>query len=539
MMTDDRNISGPSNEQNFDNDTIQKLEWLADTGDQQALAVLIEVVDDDVIVNRLPAMREDRRVLVWQSLPEQRREILRQQMQPEVYEMLDQAPGIMTQGEILNRVLELLQAGNEDNLHQMLATFSSDDTADIVSAMPLTDRTHLWELIPEYQQGEVLSLLNDSIRQTLLRTLDQDEVVAATADLDHDDLVDVVASASDELADAIFQSLDLIDRELIKARLEYQEDSAGRLMETDWIAVRADVSLGVVARYLKRRGDLPAHSDGLMVVDREGRYLGKLPVSSLLILKDELVVDNVMVENADWLSVDARKEEIADLFERREVSSIAVVDSEHRLVGRITLDEALSLIREKAELPLMHMAGLKEDEDLFAPITSSAIRRMLWLGINLVTAFIAAWVIGLFEATLQEIVALAVLMPIVASMGGIAGSQTLTLAIRGLALGQISHSNTRWLAMKEVAIAAINGLLWATVVGVIAYAWFGEIGISVIIGIAMVINQFAAAVSGIAIPLILDRYDIDPALSGSVVLTTVTDVVGFMSFLGLATLLLL
>ncbi len=200
-----------------------------------------------------------------------------------------------------------------------------------------------------------------------------------------------------------------------------------------------------------------------------------------------------MIDNAEWVSTITPKDEIADMFERREVSSVAVVDDQHRLVGRITLDEALDLIREKAETPLMHMAGLKEDEDLFAPITSSALRRMLWLGINLVTAFIAAWVIGLFEATLQKIVALAVLMPIVASMGGIAGSQTLTLAIRGLALGQISSSNTRWLLIKEVAIAAINGMIWAVVVGLIAYFWFGESGISIIIGIAMIIHQFAAA----------------------------------------------
>ena len=517
---------------------ILELDMLADAGDRNAVAMRLNEITDEYLADWLPRIREDRRVIIWHALPEPRRDLIRKKLDPELSEFLDKTPELLAQKDILDELNTLLKEGESDRVHQMLASLSNDDIVNILDSMPVTRRITLWELVPEYQQGEVLSLLGDNVRQTLLKKLDQEEVVSATIDLHHDDLVDVVSSAPDVMADAILQSLDVKDRELIEARLEYGVDSAGRLMETEWIAVRADVSLGVVSRYLKRRGDLPPHTDGLMVVDRQGLYLGKLLVSSILTLGDELVVGDVMIDNAEWVSVNTSKDDIADMFERREVSSVAVVDDEHRLVGRITLDEALDLIREKAETPLMHMAGLKEDEDLFAPITSSALRRMLWLGINLVTAFIAAWVIGLFEATLQKIVALAVLMPIVASMGGIAGSQTLTLAIRGLALGQISSSNTRWLLVKEVAIAAINGLIWAVVVGLVAYFWFGESGISIIIGIAMIINQFAAALSGIAVPLILDKYGIDPALSGSVVLTTVTDVVGFMSFLGLATILL-
>ena len=517
---------------------ILELDMLADAGDRNAVAMRLNEITDEYLADWLPRIREDRCVIIWHALPEPRRDLIRKKLDPELSEFLDKTPELLAQKDILDELNTLLKEGESDRVHQMLASLSNDDIVNILDSMPVTRRITLWELVPEYQQGEVLSLLGDNVRQTLLKKLDQEEVVSATIDLHHDDLVDVVSSAPDVMADAILQSLDVKDRELIEARLEYGVDSAGRLMETEWIAVRADVSLGVVSRYLKRRGDLPPHTDGLMVVDRQGLYLGKLLVSSILTLGDELVVGDVMIDNAEWVSVNTSKDDIADMFERREVSSVAVVDDEHRLVGRITLDEALDLIREKAETPLMHMAGLKEDEDLFAPITSSALRRMLWLGINLVTAFIAAWVIGLFEATLQKIVALAVLMPIVASMGGIAGSQTLTLAIRGLALGQISSSNTRWLLVKEVAIAAINGLIWAVVVGLVAYFWFGESGISIIIGIAMIINQFAAALSGIAVPLILDKYGIDPALSGSVVLTTVTDVVGFMSFLGLATILL-
>ena len=485
---------------------ILELDMLADAGDRNAVAMRLNEITDEYLADWLPRIREDRRVIIWHALPEPRRDLIRKKLDPELSEFLDKTPELLAQKDILDELNTLLKEGESDRVHQMLASLSNDDIVNILDSMPVTRRITLWELVPEYQQGEVLSLLGDNVRQTLLKKLDQEEVVSATIDLHHDDLVDVVSSAPDVMADAILQSLDVKDRELIEARLEYGVDSAGRLMETEWIAVRADVSLGVVSRYLKRRGDLPPHTDGLMVVDRQGLYLGKLLVSSILTLGDELVVGDVMIDNAEWVSVNTSKDDIADMFERREVSSVAVVDDEHRLVGRITLDEALDLIREKAETPLMHMAGLKEDEDLFAPITSSALRRMLWLGINLVTAFIAAWVIGLFEATLQKIVALAVLMPIVASMGGIAGSQTLTLAIRGLALGQISSSNTRWLLVKEVAIAAINGLIWAVVVGLVAYFWFGESGISIIIGIAMIINQFAAALSGIAVPLILDKY---------------------------------
>jgi magnesium transporter len=303
--------------------------------------------------------------------------------------------------------------------------------------------------------------------------------------------------------------------------------------------VRADVTLEVVSRYLKWRGDLPPHTDGLMVVDREGTYVGKLPVRMLLTLDEDLEVGDVMEADADWVLAQASEREVADLFERRDLVSVAVVDPGHRLIGRITVDDVIDIIREEAEHQFMHMAGLEEGEDLFAPILDSARRRLFWLAINLATAFLAAGVIGLFEATLDKIVALAVLMPIVASMGGIAGSQTLTLAIRGLALGQISSTNTRWLAIKEIAIAAINGLVWALVVGLIAWGWFGDLRIGLVLGVAMVVNLFAAAAAGLAVPLLLERVGIDPALSGSVILTTVTDVVGFMSFLGLATLFLL
>jgi magnesium transporter len=276
-----------------------------------------------------------------------------------------------------------------------------------------------------------------------------------------------------------------------------------------------------------------------MVIDRDGYYQGKLSLSRLLTGRGDKLVSEVMDADENKVGVSDLSEEWVDWFEERETESIAVVDASGKLVGRIAVDDALDIIRDQADQQVMNMAGLDEDEDLFAPIVPSAKRRMFWLGINLLTAFLASSVIGLFAATLEKLVALAVLMPIVASMGGIAGSQTLTLTIRGLALGQISSANTRWLAIKEVVIAGINGVVWATVVGLIAWLWFDDPKIAGVLAAAMIINQFAAAVAGLSVPLVLERMGIDPALSGSVILTTVTDVVGFMSFLGLATWLLL
>ena len=357
--------------------------------------------------------------------------------------------------------------------------------------------------------------------------------------MDTADLAEVIDEASDELHDAILNSLEADDRALVESTLSFPEDCAGRLMERELLAIRADKRLDVIKRYLRQRGSLPRRSTALMVVDRERRFLGKLPLEFLLTKDPETLVSEVMDASALSVNVLTPLPDVANLFQRLDLVALPVVDDDHKLLGRIVLDDAIELIRTETEKPMLQMAGLEEDEDLLAPIADSARRRLFWLGINLITAFLAAAVIGLFEATLDKIVALAVLMPIVASMGGIAGSQTLTLAIRGLALDQITDSNKRWLLTKEVAISVINGLVWAAVVGVIAWLWFGQIGISLILGVAMVINLLVAAVSGLAIPLILDRLGLDPALSGSVVLTTVTDVVGFMSFLGMATLFLL
>jgi magnesium transporter len=450
-----------------------------------------------------------------------------------------ESPAPIATSELIEQAHDCLEHGRSEELQELLAGWPSSETAAVIEALPQPDRFALWRAVPETARGDVLAWLGDQVRTSLLRELEVDEAVAAAASMESPDLADVVDEVPRELREAILDSLMPEVRTRVEDTLAYPEDSAGRLMDREWIAVRGDVTLEVVKRYLRFRGRLPQRTTSLMVVDDAGHFLGKLYIERLLTEDPELLVDEVMDGNAISVNVTTPLPEVALLFQRRDLFSLPVVDDDGLLVGRIILDDAIDLIRSEAEEPMMHMAGLDVDEDLLAPVMVSARRRMLWLGINLVTAFLAAWVIGLFEATLDRIVALAILMPIVASMGGIAGSQTLTLAIRGLAMGQITDANTRWLAVKEISISVINGVVWALVVGIIAWFWFGQVGISLVLGAAMVINLLVAALSGLAVPLLLDRMGIDPALSGSVVLTTVTDVVGFISFLGLATLFLL
>ena len=441
--------------------------------------------------------------------------------------------------ERISMVLGLIEAGTVDKLSPMIAQWSGGETAAVLEALPQPARQIYWELVPEELRGDVLAWLGDQVRSDLLKKLDVEGAVSATSSMDTPYLAEVVDEAPPELREAILESLGAEELAGVQDALSYPEDSAGRLMVREWAAVRADVSLDAVKGYLLKRGSLPHRTTSLMVVNREGMYLGKLSLELLLTKSPHLIVSDVMDTTAVFVNVLTPLSEVAALFQLRDLIYLPVIDDEHKLVGRINLDDAIGLIRTEAEQPMMHMAGLEVDEDLLAPVSTSVRRRLFWLGINLVTAFLAAWVIGLFEATLDRIVALAVLMPIVASMGGIAGSQTLTLAIRGLALGQITDANTRWLAVKAVSISVINGMVWAVVVGIVSWIWFKHIGIALILGAAMIINLLAAAISGLMIPLLLNRFGMDPALSGSVVLTTVTDVVGFMSFLGMATIFLL
>ncbi len=441
--------------------------------------------------------------------------------------------------DLLDASLHDLSIGDNMALKARLDELPASEIADLIESVPEPEREKVWELVPDEAAGKVLADLGEKARTSLAEELPAEQVVAAAENMATADLVEVIDELPAELGEPIMEPLPLELREHVEEALAYPEGTAGRLMRPDVATVQPDITLDAVLQNLRRREALPQQTDGLMVVDRDHTYLGKLFYSALLTSEPSRTVADVMTPEAETVRVDTPETDLATLFERRDLVSVAVLDDRDKLVGVVTIDEVLDVIREKADQQMLNMAGLEEEEDLFAPVVPSAKRRAVWLGINLVTAFLAAYVIGLFEATIQEIVALAVLLPIVASMGGIAGSQTLTLAIRGLALGQISDANTRWLTIKELGVGLLNGVFWAVIVGAIAFVWFGSIGIGLVIAVALVINLLAAALSGVAIPLTLERMGIDPALSGAVVLTTVTDVIGFMSFLGLATLFLI
>ncbi|MCF8003174.1 MAG: magnesium transporter [Chromatiaceae bacterium] len=435
---------------------------------------------------------------------------------------------------------QVLESGSVRKATRMLNALHPAEIAHVLQSLPPRQRKIVWQMVDHAAEGEVLLYLNDDVRDEILRGMDATEILAATEGLDVDDLADLVQDLPAKVTSEVLSSLDEQRRERLETALSYPEDSAGGLMNPDVVTVRPEVTLDVVLRYLRRRKDgLPELTDNLIVVSRQGRYLGVLYLTDLLTSDPDDSVAEVMTLDVQPIPADAKARDVANRFEQLDLITAPVIDPDGRVLGRITVDDVMDVIREEADHQFLGHAGLSEGEDMFAPVLLSARRRAVWLGINLMTAFLAAWVIGLFEATIEKVVALAVLMPVVASMGGIAGTQTLTLAIRGIALGQLSAKNIRWLVSKEMAVAALNGLLWALVVASIAWLWFGNSSIALIIATAITLNVLAATLAGALLPLVLDRFGIDPALAGGVILTTVTDVVGFLSFLGLATLFLL
>lgn len=439
----------------------------------------------------------------------------------------------------LDQVFDLLDQEDHNQLQLLFNQAHPGQLADILEAMPPKKRKQIWELMPESQEVEILTLLNDEVRNSLIIEMPTEELVAAAEQMDTNDLAEMIEELPDHVRQSIEESLSDEIRGHLETNLSFEEGTAGRIMSLDVITVRNDVTLAVVLRYLQLHEDLPEYTEGLMVIDREGFYQGKLLLNKVLTHDENTLVKDAMNTQHEPILATTDEHDIAHFFEQYHFVSAPVVDENNRLLGRITMDDVIYILRAESDHVLMGRDGLGEEVDLFAPVISSTKRRTVWLGINLLTAFLAAWVIGIYADTLDKIVALAVLMPVVASMGGIAGSQTLTLTIRGLALDQITKGNSLWLARKEILIGIINGILWALVVALIAWLWFQDTGISLVIGAAIVINLIAAAASGVAIPLILQRLNIDPALSGAVILTTVTDVVGFMSFLGLATYFLI
>ncbi|MGD8589996.1 MAG: magnesium transporter [Chromatiales bacterium] len=440
----------------------------------------------------------------------------------------------------LQAVQDVLDSGTLLQAGRMLNALRPAEIAHLLESLPQSQRKIAWELLDDTTDGEILLEVTDEVRDSLIQQMNAAELVAATEGLDTDDLADLVKELPRHITWEVLDSLDQQHRERLESILSYPEDSAGGLMNVDTVTVRAEVPLDVVIRYLRRLGEqVPADTDKLFVVNRDGLYLGAISLTDVLTHDPDDSVAEVMSLDLKPIPADWNEREVANRFEQHDLLSAPVVDEDGRLLGRITIDDVVDVIREEGEHQFMGQAGLSEDEDMFAPVLISAQRRALWLGINLLTAFLASWVIRQFEATLDQIVALAVLMPIVASMGGIAGTQTLTLAIRGIALGQLSAKNSRSLLLKELAVGAINSTIWAVVVGTIVWFWFQDADIAMLIAAAMTINLIFAALAGAVLPLLLEKLGIDPALAGGVLLTTVTDVVGFLAFLGLATWFLL
>jgi magnesium transporter len=437
-------------------------------------------------------------------------------------------------------VRNLLDGGTLQQATRMLNALRPAEIAHLLESLPLTQRKVVWELLEEHAAGQVLLDVTEEVRDSLLQEMDLADIVAATEGLEIDDLADLVKELPRHITWEVLDSLDQQNRERLEAVLPYPEDTAGGLMNLDTVTVRAEVTLDVVMRYLRKLGDkVPGDTDKLFVVNRDGLYLGALSLSRVLTNDPDDSVAEVMSLDIQPIPADWGEREVANRFEQHDLLSAPVVDEEGHLLGRITIDDVVDVIREEGEHQFMGHAGLSEDEDMFAPVLISVQRRSLWLGINLLTAFLASWVIRQFESTIDQVVALAVLMPIVASMGGIAGTQTLTLAIRGIALGQLSGKNSRSLVIKELAVGGINSIIWAVVVGIIAGVWFHDSNIALLIATAITINLIFAALAGAALPMLLEKLGIDPALAGGVLLTTVTDVVGFLAFLGLAALFLL
>jgi len=434
---------------------------------------------------------------------------------------------------------ELLREGELEQVEQQLEDMHPAEIAHLLESLPADSREMVWEQVPPEAEGEILTNLNEEVLAAVIKSMDPAQLVAATEALETDDLADILPEIPQDIAQELLLTMEQQDRERLHAVLSYDEDTAGGMMNLDTVVVRADTTLDVVLRYLRRRGEIPETTDTLFVVEREGHYLGQLPLTTLLTNDPSEKVEDVMQRGEEAIPASMSARDVANRFEQRDLVSAPVVNDNNILLGRITIDDVVDVIRDDAEHSLMSLAGLNEEVDIFAPVVTSAKRRAIWLGINLITALLAAWVIGLFEGTIQKFVALAVLMPIVASMGGIAGSQTLTLVIRGIALGQISGSNARRLLSKEIWVSIWNGVIWAVVLAAIANLWFDDVRLGLIIAAAIIINLLVAAIAGATIPLLLRRLGADPALGGGVVLTTVTDVVGFFAFLGLATFFLM
>ena len=455
----------------------------------------------------------------------------------------------MTLGKVLTKLnmsketelIELLhQPASDANVSQIRARISSLAPADIgnlLSRTPAPERQHLWDLFDEHLQGEVVSHIEPELIADLFASRSPTEIAQVIEKVSEDDeLTDIIQQLPEAVSDEILENLDRQSRDRLENLLRYPADTAGGIMNTDIVSVRSDVSIEVVLRYLRRHQHLPMTTDQIFVVDKLGIYQGGLPLTSILVADPDDPVIDWLETRVDPVAATISKHDVALLFERYDLISMPVTDSAGMLLGRITIDDVVDVIIDEADHSVLSMAGLNEEDDLFAPILKTSRNRALWLGANLVTALIASSVINLFEDTIEKVVALAILMPIVASMGGVAGSQSLTLIIRSMAQGSMMDSNLSWLIRRELAVSILNGLLWASLIAFGTSFIFQDWALGLIIALALVINMAVAALSGAILPRVLKSMNIDPAIAGTVILTTITDVVGFVTFLGTATI---
>lgn len=436
-------------------------------------------------------------------------------------------------------VESLVHKQNLVELQSKLDKLHPADVAHILEALPLQDRLLVWDLVKAERDGEILLEVSDAVRETLIADMDSEELLAAAETLDTDEIADLAPDLPHDVIQELLESMDAQNRARLQSALSYSEDSVGALMDYDMITIRDDISLEVVLRYLRRLGQLPSHTDKLFVVDRSDVLKGVLPLKRLLVHDPEASVAAVMAGDPVIFHPDDDAGEASQAFERYDLITAPVVDKGHRLVGRLTVDAVIDFIREESESDMLSMAGLKEEEDLFATVWKSIQNRWTWLAINLVTAFIASRVIGLFEGSIQKIVALAALMPIVAGIGGNSGNQTITMIVRALALGQVQVGNMRKLFLKELGVSLLNGLVWGSMLGVLAWMLYHNVKLGLVMASAMTLNLLLAAVMGVTIPLAMHKFGRDPAVGSSVMITAVTDSGGFFIFLGLATLFLL
>lgn len=436
----------------------------------------------------------------------------------------------------LQEISDALESGRFVHVRRQLQDMEPEDIAHLLEASPRKSRDVLWQLTDPEDYGEILDELSEDVKDALVSKMAPEKLAEATEGMDTDDVAYVLRSLPQNISREVLDQMDTADRLRVETALSYPEDTAGGLMNTDFITIRGDVDVDVVLRYLRMKGELPEATDTLYVIDEDSQLIGNLALTSLLTTQPDTPVTEVMDDADEAISVNTSATDVASLFERRDWVSAPVIDENLHLVGRITIDDVVDVIREDAEHSMMSLAGLDDDEDTFAPVVKSARRRSVWLGVNVLAALAAASVSNVFEATLEQMAAIAVLMTIVPSMGGVAGNQTVALVIRGLALGHIGDANKRELLIKEALIGLLNGVLWALIIGVIVVVWKGDWMLGGIISAAMLANLFVAGVAGVSIPILLKKINIDPALAGGMALTTVTDVIGLSVFLGLATI---